>query len=92
MLWLFYAAGAVVTASLLPHTRDKVKEVPWLPVAVAVGLGVLADSIKSIGTDSVQQFEIKPSLAEGAQYKAFGNMTPSNVKGVTLIKRKVATS
>ncbi len=50
MSWLFYAAGAVVTASLLPRTRDKVKEVPWVPVAVAVGLGVLVDSIKSIGS------------------------------------------
>ena len=57
MTWLFFAAGAVVTASLLPHTRDKVKDVPWLAVAVAVGLGVMADSIKSIGTDTADSIK-----------------------------------
>ncbi len=57
MVWLLFAAGAVITASVLPQSRDKVKDVPWMLVAVAIGLSVLGDKIgqgiKSIGTDSV---------------------------------------
>ena len=56
MFWLYIAAGTLVTASLLPQSRERVKDVQWMPVAVAVGLAVLGESVKSIGTQSMQQF------------------------------------
>ena len=46
-----------MTASVLPRIRDRVKDVPWMAVAVEVGLSVVGDkiseSIKCMGTGSV---------------------------------------
>jgi len=60
-MWFVIAAGAAALAHILPQTRNQVKDVPWMPLAIAVGLGVLSDSInngiKSIGTESMAHFE-----------------------------------
>ena len=75
-MWFTIAAGVGLTA-ILPQTRNQVKDVPWMPTALAVGLGFLSDSInnvtktKSIGTASMSHFE---------------NGTTS--KGVTVVKRR----
>ena len=52
-MWFLLAAGAIGLASVLPQTRDKAKDVPWMPIAVIVGLGFLGDGIKSIGTETI---------------------------------------
>lgn len=61
MYWLLLAASAVVTLSVLPQSREKVKDVPWTPLALAIGLSVLgdkiSDGIRCIGTGSMQQIE-----------------------------------
>ena len=61
MFWLLLAASAMVTLSVLPQSREKVKDVPWMPLALAIGLSVLGDeigdSIRCIGTGSMQQIE-----------------------------------
>lgn len=63
MLWLLIAVGAAVTASVCPQTREKVKDVPWMPLAVLVGLGVLRekidDGLETFGTDIAQQLELR---------------------------------
>ncbi len=60
-MWFTIAAGAAALASVLPQTRNQLKDMPWMPLAVAAGLGVLSDSInngiKSIGTESMARFE-----------------------------------
>ena len=59
MFWLLLAASAVVALSVLPQSREKVKDVPWTPLALAIGLSGLGDKIgdgiRCIGTDSMQQ-------------------------------------
>ena len=60
-MWSTIAAGAAALAYVLPQTRNQLKDMPWMPLAVAAGLGVLSDSIsngiKSIGTESMARFE-----------------------------------
>ena len=68
MFWLLIAAGAVVTASVHPQSRAAAKDVPWMPLAVVVGLSVFGDKLKSIGTDSVREFEDRKYRREYWQY------------------------
>lgn len=100
-MWFLLAAGAIGLASVLPQTRDKVKDVPWMPIALTVGLGVLSDSlnngIKSIGTDSMAAFEERydlevlqdPDVKSSAFWGHVGDqVVRRNFRGVTLVKRK----
>lgn len=45
MFWLIFAAGAVI-ATVHPESREKVKDVPWMSLAVAIGLAALGDGIQ----------------------------------------------
>lgn len=100
-MWFFIAAGVVGLASILPQTRNKVKDVPWMPIAITVGLGVLSQSlnnaIKSIGTESMATFEERydlevlqdPSVKPSVVWGHIGDqVVRRNLKGVTLVKRK----
>lgn len=49
-MWLMIAAGAVAIASMVPRSRDLLKDIPLLPIAVAAGLDVLSDSLRNIDT------------------------------------------
>lgn len=40
-------AAGVVLASVLPQSRNRIQEVPWMPLAVAVGLGLISESQRS---------------------------------------------
>ena len=67
-MWYFIAAGVVAVISVLPQTREQVKDVPWTPIALIVGLGVLSDSlnesIRGVGTHSMaraaERYDIEP--------------------------------
>lgn len=56
MVWLLFAAGTVVTASVLPHSQDKVKDIPLDAGGCCGCLSVFRDKIgqgiESIGIDS----------------------------------------
>ena len=96
-MWFLFAAGAIAFASVLPQTRDKVKDMPWMPIAVTLGLGFLGNSIKSIGTESMATFEERydlellqdPTVKPSAVWGHIGDqVVRRNFKGVTLVKRK----
>lgn len=46
-MWFIIAAG-VVLASILPQSRNQIKEVPWMPLTVAVGLGLISESLNGL--------------------------------------------
>ena len=75
MLWLLIAVGAAVTASVCPQTREKVKDVPWMPLAVFVGLGVLSkkvgDGFGDFGTDMGQLLGLQRCWSDGPEYTAY---------------------
>ena len=54
MFWVLIAVGAAVMASIHTQSRDKVKDVPWTALAVAVGLCAVGDGLRNIGTGSAQ--------------------------------------
>ena len=57
MWFIFAGAAGVVALTSIPQTRNQVKDVPWMAIALAVGLGAVSDSIKNIGTKSRAHFE-----------------------------------
>lgn len=58
MFWMLVIVGAAVAASVHPQSRDRVKNVPWMPLAVAVGLGALGDGLHNFGKGSAQKLSI----------------------------------
>ena len=46
--WVLIAVGAVVVAK----SKNKVKDVPWMPLAVAIGLGAVGDGLQKFGSDT----------------------------------------
>lgn len=52
-IWLHIATGVVAIAHLLHQSRDKVKDIPWLPIALVLGLKVVVDSLQTV-SDSVR--------------------------------------
>ena len=59
MFWFLIAVGAAVTVSVHPQSREMVKDVPWLPLAIAVGLAAVGDGLKNNGTGSTQTLYIQ---------------------------------
>lgn len=99
--WMNIAAGVVAIAHLFPQSRDKVKDVPWLAIAIVVGLRVVADSIsngvKKIGTVSTADFEerfdievLQDSTVQTP--RGLGHVGNQEVQGnftrLTLVKRR----
>lgn len=86
-MWFLIAAGVVAITYILPQTRDMVKDVPWMPLAVVVNLGLISESINSIAKtmdlDTEEQWVI-----EVLQDPTVKPSVRRNLKGVTLVKRK----
>lgn len=59
MFWVLVVVGAAVAASVHPQSRDKVKNVPWMPLAFAVGLGALGDGLSNFGRGSAQKLNLQ---------------------------------
>ena len=72
MFWLIIAAAGAVVATVLPTSREKVKDVPWMPLAVAVGLvalgGGIHDGLRKVGADSVKQLRLSTDTVQNRGY------------------------
>ena len=81
MFWLIFAAGAVI-ATVHPESREKVKDVPWMSLAVAIGLAALGDGIqdglRNVGANSVKGLKLQSDTSKSRgherlhSYKVFG--------------------
>ena len=76
-MWVYIAAGVAVIAQLCPQSRDRVKDIPWLPIAVLVGVRVLSDSISDsvhqVGTQITAEFERNFDVEETFEVEVLQN-------------------
>ena len=69
MFWfIIAAAGAVAASRARPEVRIMVEDVPWMPLAVAVGLVVLGggihDGLRNMGADTLKNLRLEADLTE----------------------------
>lgn len=55
-MWYILFAGVATLSSVLPQTRNKVKDVPWTAIALTLGLGHLLSVLGDSTADARNSF------------------------------------